>query len=211
MVWVARAVVGALAGMFLAGLLAFANSAAPARSDGAVSATSFVVESEIYQSLSGAGSTAACSGSAAILAPGVTRCLVYRVHNRIAQPITVQEITMKLDPSFPAPPSGCSAEKLSLPSYSGSFTVAAAGTAQSPGLPIHLTSTTANQDDCKVSVLHFVFTGTAVYDGSNIAPGADLAFIGSHGGESTLLAVGALLGAGLVLILGRRRRNRVKS
>lgn len=155
------------------------------------------------------GSSAAvgCEGPPAVLAPGVTRCLVYRVHNTLDQPIEVQSITMALDPAFPSPPSGCSVEKLLLPSFSGVLQVPAGGRGETPGLPIQLKNHPTHQDDCRDTVLHFTFTGTATYTGpSSAVPDQELAGTGAALG-GLLLGAGVLLSAGSVLLaVGRRRR-----
>jgi hypothetical protein len=118
----------------------------------------FTITSNIYNS-------PACSGSTALLYPGVTRCLVYTVTNNLTAPISVQSINMALDNTYPAPPSGCSAADLSLPTFSGPLNVPGSGTANSPGLPISLTDN-GNQNNCESTTLHFVYTGSAQYTDS---------------------------------------------
>jgi Ca2+-binding RTX toxin-like protein len=120
------------------------------------SGSGFTITTNIY-------SSPACSGSTALLDPGVTRCLIYTVKNNLTVPITVRTINIALDPRFSAPPSGCSAADLSLPNFSGSLSVPGAGSANSSGLPIYLTDTKTNQDNCENTTLHFVYTGSAVY------------------------------------------------
>jgi large repetitive protein len=120
------------------------------------SGTAFSITSMIYAS-------PRCSGSSALLYPGVTRCLVYTVKNDLSVPISVQHITAALDPHSAAPPSGCTASELSLPSFSGSLHVSGGGQANSGGLPIALLDTRTNQDNCENTTLHFVYQGTAVY------------------------------------------------
>jgi hypothetical protein len=120
------------------------------------SGSSFTISSAIYPSPK-------CAGSSALLYPGVTRCLVYTVKNDLDVPISVQHITAALDPHYSAPPSGCTASDLSLPSFSGWLQVSGNGSATSAGLPISLIDTKTNQDNCEHTVLHFVYEGTAVY------------------------------------------------
>jgi hypothetical protein len=115
----------------------------------------FTITSNIYNSPT-------CSGATAKLYPGVTRCLVYTVNNNLTVPISVQNINVALDSTFPAPPSGCSASDLSLPTFSGPLTVPGGGSANSPGLAISLIDN-GNQDNCENTTLHFAYTGTAQY------------------------------------------------
>lgn len=153
-----------------------------------------------------------CEGPDAVLVPGITRCLVFQVHNTLEDPIEVRSITMGLDSSFPPPPSGCSADKLTLPSYSGSLKVPAQGNAETPGLPIQLKNTPTNQDDCQEKMLHFTFAGTAI--------AADPDTNGPHQGlpETGAALAGTVLGAVLLLVVGwilhariRRHRNKASS
>jgi Bacterial Ig-like domain (group 3) len=120
------------------------------------SGSAFTITSAIYPS-------PRCAGSSALLYPGVTRCLVYTVKNNLDAPISVQHITAALDPHYSAPPSGCTASDLSLPSFSGWLQVSGDGSAASTGLPISLIETRTSQDNCENTVLHFVYQGTAVY------------------------------------------------
>lgn len=148
-----------------------------------------------------------CEGPPAVLAPGVTRCLIYRVHNTLDQPIEVQTITMGLDPDFPPPPSGCTAEKLLFPSFSGVFRVPAGGRGTAPGLPIQLKNTPTNQDDCRQKVLHFAFAGTATYSGSNTALPIQKLPVTGTALAALLLVGGGLVSAGLMLLAVARRRR----
>lgn len=119
--------------------------------------SSFTITSTIYPS-------PACTGSAALLYPGVTRCLVFRVHNSLAVPITVQSITTTLDGTFPAPPSQCAPPTyFTLPTFSGSFAVAGGATGNLPGVHIELKDSGTNQDACENSTYHFEYFGTAQY------------------------------------------------
>jgi hypothetical protein len=123
---------------------------------GPVSETAFAITSTIYRSPE-------CAGSSTLLYPGVTRCLVYTVTNKLHVPISVQHIAAALDPHFSNPPSGCAASDLSLPQFSGVLRVPGGGTADSAGLPISLRDTKSNQDNCENTTLHFAYQGTAIY------------------------------------------------
>jgi hypothetical protein len=116
----------------------------------------FTITSNIYDS-------PACSGAAAPLDPGVTRCLVFSVHNDLSVPMTVQTIDMSLDSTFPVPPSGCAGADLSLPTFTGALAVPGDGSAATAGLPISLSDTATNQDSCENTALHFSYVGTALY------------------------------------------------
>ena len=94
--------------------------------------SSFTITSSIYPS-------PACGGSTALLAPGVTRCMVFSVQNNLKASISVQSITTALDTTnYPAPPADCAGTNLELPTFSGSLNVAGGGSATSPGVPIEL-------------------------------------------------------------------------
>ena len=120
------------------------------------SGTGFNITSTIYAS-------PACSGTPALLYPGITRCAVFSVHNSLTVPITVLTITTGLDGSYTAPPAICAGSNLTLPTFSGSFTVVGGGSANSPGVPIALNDSGTNQDACENFTYHFVFSGTAQY------------------------------------------------
>lgn len=174
--------------------------------------STFRIEGEVRAMPVGSSASPQCEGPPAVLAPGVTRCLVYQVHNTLDQPIEVQTITMGLDPDFPPPPSGCSAEKLLLPNFSGVLQVPAGGRAETPGLPIQLKNTPTNQDDCQQKVLHFTFAGTATAaDPSSPGPDRDLADTGAALGGlllgGLLLGAGVLISAGWVLLAVAKRRR----
>ncbi len=217
-----------VAGLFVVGVIMFSGvlmlagpaAAAETSAPSGPGPSAFVISSDIYVMPPGPNPESRCSGAPALLWPGVTRCLVYRVHNTLSQPITVQMITMGLDPGFPPPPSGCSPDKLSLPGFSGSLTVAAGASAQTPGLPIRLENTTTNQDNCKQTVLHFIYASSATYlDGGPVPnqgppnqgpPNQQLPYTGVHELVGILLSGGALVSAGLILLAaGRRRRDGV--
>jgi len=120
------------------------------------SGTNFAITSAIFPS-------PACSGTLALLYPGTTRCDVFTVHNNLSVPITVQSITSVLDGSYSAPPAVCGGSNLTLPTFSGSSTVAGGGTASLPGVPIVLKDSGTNQDACENFTYHFVYWGTARY------------------------------------------------
>ena len=117
--------------------------------------SSFTITSNIYPS-------PACNGSPALIYPGTPRCMVFSVHNNLSVPITVQSITSALDTTnYPAPPSDCTGTNLTLPTYSGSFSVPASGDADSPGVPVELDDNSSSQGDCQNLTYHFVYTGSA--------------------------------------------------
>ena len=157
----AKAVVLASAVALGSGTLVFALTCVvtgpkPVPPFGLTSGTAFSVTSTVYPS-------PACSGTPAFLYPGITRCAVFSVHNSLTVPITVLTITTGLDGSYTAPPAICAGSNLTLPTFSGSFTVAGGGSANSPGVPIALNDSGTNQDACKNFTYHFVFSGTATY------------------------------------------------
>jgi hypothetical protein len=126
----------------------------------ASSPSTFIITSNIYPS-------PACSGSAASLNPGVTRCAVFTVQNLLNVPVTVQSITTTLDGSFPAPPTQCAPPTyFTLPTFSGSATVGANATVNLPGVPIELIDSGSNQDACKNLQYHFAYSGGAQYTDS---------------------------------------------
>ena len=171
------------------------------------SPSTFRIEGEVRSMPAGSPATPLCQGPATVLVPGVTRCFVYRVHNTMDQPINVHTITMGLDPAYPSPPSGCSAEKLLLPSFSGNFEVPAGEHRETPGLPIQLKNTPSNQDDCQQKMLHFTFSGTASYAGpGNPVPDKELPVTGAALG-GFLLGAGVLSSAGWILVAAARRRR----
>jgi hypothetical protein len=120
------------------------------------SGTGTTITSDIFDS-------PACSGATALLYPGATRCLVFSVHNSLTVPLTVQSITMSLDGSFPALPSGCPASDFRFPTFAGSFVVPGGGTGDSPGLPITMLDSGTNQDNCQDTTLHFVYSSFAQF------------------------------------------------
>jgi hypothetical protein len=129
--------------------------------------SSFTITSTIYTTPSGAYPATTCSGTPALLSPGVTRCLVFSVHNNLSVPITVLSITSALDTTnYPAPPSDCTGTNLTLPTYSGSFDVPAGGDTDSPGVPVELNDNDSGQNDCQNIAYHFVYTGSADYTDS---------------------------------------------
>ena len=113
---------------------------------------------------SGTYPATSCSGTPALLSPGVTRCVVFSVHNSLKAAISVQSITTALDTTnYAAPPADCSGTNLVLPTFSGSFNVAGGGDATSPGVPVELRDNSGPQDDCENYTYHFVYTGSANY------------------------------------------------
>jgi hypothetical protein len=114
--------------------------------------SAFSISSAIYAS-------PACSGSTALLYPGVTDCAVLTVHNNLSVPITVQNLST----TVPSPPAGCGASNFSLPTFSGNMSVPANGTVNTSGLPISLIDTGTNQDACKGVTVNFAYSGNAQY------------------------------------------------
>jgi hypothetical protein len=128
--------------------------------------SSFTITSSIHTTPSAPGTYPAtsCSGTPALLSPGVTRCVVFSVHNDLKAAISVQSITTALDTTnYAAPPADCSGTNLVLPTFSGSFNVAGGGDATSPGVPVELKDNSAPQDDCENYAYHFVYSGSANY------------------------------------------------
>jgi hypothetical protein len=123
------------------------------------SGTGTAVTSEIFDS-------PACSGAPANLYPGTTHCLVFTVHNSLTVPVTVQSITMSLDGSFPALPSGCPHSDFRFPTFTGSLVVPGEASADSPGLPITMLDSGTNQDNCQNTTLHFVYSSVGQFTDS---------------------------------------------
>jgi hypothetical protein len=123
------------------------------------SGTGTTITSDIFDS-------PACSGATALLYPGATRCLVFTVHNSLTVPVTVQSITMSLDGSFPALPSGCPPSDFRFPSFTGSLVVPGGGASDSPGLPITMLDTGTNQDNCQNTTLHFMYSSAGQFTDS---------------------------------------------
>ncbi len=199
--WVGWITAGALVGLLLAAALSFLLSAASGPPESLKAGpTTFGIEADVRAMPPDRSPSPRCEGPPALLAPGETRCL-----NTLDRSIEVQTITMGLDPSFSAP-SGCTAEKLVLPSFSGGLQVPAGGQEDTPGLPIQLKNTPTNQDDCRQTVLHFTFAGTAAYaDPGSPVPDPELPVIGAA--LVDLLLGGALVSAGLILLAVARRRR----
>ena len=198
--------VGALVGLLLAAVLSFLLSASSGPPESfKAGPTTFGIEAEVRSMPPDRSPSSRCEGPAVVLAPGVIRCLVYQVHNTLDQPITVQTITMELDPDFPPPPSGCTAEKLFLPSFSGSLHLPAGARGEAPGLPIQLKNTATNQDNCRQKVLHFTFAGTATSaDPGSQPPDRELSCTGA---ALAGFLLGVLLSAGWALLAAARRRR----
>jgi len=126
--------------------------------------SSFMITSSTYATPSGSYPATSCSGTPALLYPAVTRCVVFSVHNNLKAAISIQSITTALDTTnYPAPPADCSGANLVLPTFSGSFNVAAGGDATSPGVPVELKDNGAPQNDCENYTYHFVYVGSANY------------------------------------------------
>jgi Bacterial Ig-like domain (group 3) len=125
--------------------------------------STFTIASVIYAS-------PACSGSPALLLPGITRCAVFSVHNLLTVPISVQSITSALDTSYPSPPANCAPPTyFTLPTFSGSVTVGAGATTALPGVTIKLLDSHSIQDNCQGFTYHFAYTGSAQYTDSTTA------------------------------------------
>jgi len=103
-----------------------------------------------------------CTGATVSLYPGVVRCLVYTVSNPLSDPITVDSLTLAMDPGF-AQPAGCPSSNLDLTqtSFSGSLVVPANGTA-TVNRSIALIDA-GNQNACKLATFHFRYSGHATY------------------------------------------------
>ncbi len=174
--------------------------------------SSFTISIEVHATSSATVPMADCSGPTALLVPGVTRCLVYRVDNHLDVPISVRTLTMRLDPAS-TPPSGCTAGALDLPDFSGTLTVPAQASAFSSGLPITLTGTNVNQDDCRQTTLHFVYAGTAeVADDSGSSGAGSLALTGADlPREAGVALTLGLVGLALVGLARRRTRARART
>ncbi|MFN8194810.1 MAG: hypothetical protein U0R80_11085 [Nocardioidaceae bacterium] len=216
--WTPR-VLGCLAACGLLLLLGATQLAAPRLA--LASEPTFTIRSHIFEALP-TGSATACQGAPAQLSPGVTRCLVFRLENPQDTAIRVGSVEATLDPAFPPPPESCSAAALSLPTFEGSVLVPARGTATSPGLPIVLRSTGADQNACQDTVFHFRFTGTARFvadteaesetrpDGQHGSSPDGLPATGSPLSPGRLVGLvaagGTLLVAGLLLVGIARRR-----
>jgi large repetitive protein len=126
--------------------------------------SSFTITSTTYTTPSGTYPAASCSGTPALLSPGVADCVVFSVHNNLKATISVQSITTTLDTTnYPAPPADCSGTNLVLPTFSGSFNVTGGGNATSPGVPIELKDNGAPQTDCENYTYHLVYAGGANY------------------------------------------------
>jgi len=156
-VWGRLGAVGPTALVALAAVaIAFgATLAVPRPSDSSLSLTAgtgFVITSNIYPS-------PGCSGSTPLLFPGVTDCAIFRVQNNLSVPISVQNLAMAVN----SVPVGCPASDFSLPTFGGTLTVPAGGTASTSGLPISLIDTGTNQDGCQDVTVGFTYSGNAQY------------------------------------------------
>ena len=99
---------------------------------------------------------------AALLYPGVPRCLTYTVHNPMAVPITVNSLSI----SNVTAPTTCPVSNLDLSgtTFSGSRNEPATGI-NTTSLPISLIDTGTNQDLCQGASFDFTYAGTATYSG----------------------------------------------
>jgi Bacterial Ig-like domain (group 3) len=121
------------------------------------STSTFTITSAIYPS-------PACTGSPALLYPGVARCAVFTVQNTLNVPITVLNITASMDPSSPAPPAQCAPpSSFTLPSFSGSVAVAADASINLAGVPIELQDSGTDQSVCENLQYHFDYSGMAQF------------------------------------------------
>ena len=95
--------------------------------------------------------------------------MVFSIHNNLSVPIMIQSITSALDTSgYPAPPAGCGGTYLTLPTFSGAFTVPGGGGGASPGVPIELKNSGTDQSACTSLTYHFTYSGSARYtDGTS--------------------------------------------
>jgi hypothetical protein len=125
------------------------------------SGTDFSISSTFYTTPSGVYPTTACSGTPALLYPGVIRCAIFTVRNHLSVPITVGRISTALDVRFPTPPAVCAGSYLALPAFSGAIRVRSGQSADSPGVPITLRDSGSNQDVCENFTYHFVYWGSA--------------------------------------------------
>lgn len=114
--------------------------------------SAFTVSSSIY-------AFPACSGSTALLYPGVTDCAVLTIHNNLTVPVTVQSLST----TIPSPSAGCPESNFSLPTFNGNLSVPASGTVSTSGMQIALKDTGTNQDACRGVTVNFAYTGTAQY------------------------------------------------
>jgi hypothetical protein len=175
---VGRVITAAVAALVLAGL-SFTSAYAWGdhwRHHVATPATvAFTISSAIYPAPLGEFPALSCTGSPALLYPGVTRCMIFTVHNDLNRSITVENIASTISSDFAAPPAVCSGSNLSLPVFSGKLVVPGGATMVGPGLPITLKESRSNQDACKNLTYHFSFTGTALY---TAAPSKDPISIG---------------------------------
>ena len=142
------------------------------------SGSAFSVSSAIYPS-------PACSGSPVLLYPGVTDCAVLTVHNNLSVPITVQNLAS----TIPSATTGCPASNFELPTFSGTLSVPANGTANTSGLPISLIDTKVNQDACQGVTIAFTFNGSAQYTDSTATVLAVSPSAPTTGQSTTLTAV----------------------
>lgn len=114
-----------------------------------------------------------CSGSPAVLAPGIIRCVLYTVSNPLDVPITVTSITgtaesftpKHTNPNLPA----CKPTEVKVTAFSGSLAI---GAKSSTTLvePVVLVTLRTTQDNCEGGSFTLAFRGTATFsDGTTTA------------------------------------------
>lgn len=153
--WI-RAVAGTTAVVLVGALLAFNVTRDVSPKTDLIAGTDFTVTSAIKAS-------PACSGGNVTLFPGLNRCLVYTVTNPLSDPVTVDSLTLSMDPAFSQPPS-CPSSNLDLTNagFSGSVVVPANGST-TVNASIKLSNTGSNQNACKNVTFHFLYSGHATY------------------------------------------------
>jgi hypothetical protein len=108
-----------------------------------------------------------CSGSAALLYPGTTRCLIYSVYNPLSVPITVTSISISAvslvtsSTNTAYPPCTTSDFDLSHATFSGSLNVPAK-TTNTVSEQIALAEN-GDEDNCRNATFTFTYAGTATY------------------------------------------------
>ena len=120
------------------------------------SGTSFTITSTI--------SSSATNQVPDLFYPGTPRWLWYTVHNPLHAAITVNALTVGIDPNLSPPPSTCPASNLDLSqaNFAGTLTVAP-GANGSVSRPISLRDTASSQNACRNVIFHFAYAGTATY------------------------------------------------
>lgn len=113
--------------------------------------------------ITGVVKASSCTGDPAPLYPGVSRCLVYTVDNQLTDPITVDALSLAMDPAF-AEPAGCPSSNLdlTLTGFGGNLTVPAQ-TKGTVNETISLRNSGSDQYLCKNVQFHFRYSGHATY------------------------------------------------